>query len=214
MTTFTVEDKLPSEVVNTRRGLLSEWEAQNPVLDEAEFGFVTDTGKFKIGDGSTVWSRLPYFSEEVPVLDTGWRKFPEQEITVNLTGQSGVVYRISLLQRRIGNFLIPGLLWARDTVEWTATAGSPKTVLTTPDGFMVPSTSAWNVSVNNTSFGTLASAQGIISTIDNTIQLAVVIYGATAQAGVTPENDYTAFGLPTFVEESFPDILPGVAYTP
>ncbi|QDH70835.1 tail fiber domain-containing protein [Marilutibacter alkalisoli] len=43
-----------------RRGLAAEWTAQNGVLFEGEFGLELDTGKLKIGDGSTPWNSLPY----------------------------------------------------------------------------------------------------------------------------------------------------------
>lgn len=50
-----------------RRSTKSEWELINPVLKEGEMGIeVPDTGvgsglsKFKIGDGYTNWSDLPY----------------------------------------------------------------------------------------------------------------------------------------------------------
>tara|TARA_Y100000593_G_scaffold56466_1_gene105342 strand:- start:193 stop:939 length:747 start_codon:yes stop_codon:yes gene_type:complete len=49
---------------SARTGTASEWAADNPVLLESEVGFETDTnpGKAKIGDGTTAWNDLPYFS--------------------------------------------------------------------------------------------------------------------------------------------------------
>jgi hypothetical protein len=38
----------------------AQWVATNPVLLAREFGFETDTNKFKIGDGVTAWNSLPY----------------------------------------------------------------------------------------------------------------------------------------------------------
>ena len=38
----------------------SEWTANNPTLLTGEVGFESDTGKFKIGDGSTPWNSLQY----------------------------------------------------------------------------------------------------------------------------------------------------------
>ena len=35
----------------------------NPVLSAGEPGFELDTGKLKIGDGSTYWNDLPYLAE-------------------------------------------------------------------------------------------------------------------------------------------------------
>jgi len=45
-----------------RRGTASAWTAANTVLLAGEIGYETDTSKFKIGDGSTAWSGLTYFS--------------------------------------------------------------------------------------------------------------------------------------------------------
>ena len=46
--------------IQFRRGTESEWTAANPTLSSGEFGFETDTGLFKIGDGVNVWDALPY----------------------------------------------------------------------------------------------------------------------------------------------------------
>lgn len=43
-----------------RRGTAAEWTSSNPVLLAGEFGVETDTGHFKIGDGSSAWSALTY----------------------------------------------------------------------------------------------------------------------------------------------------------
>jgi hypothetical protein len=45
-----------------RKGLASEWQSANPILAGAEFGFETDTGKFKIGNGTSNWAALDYFT--------------------------------------------------------------------------------------------------------------------------------------------------------
>jgi archaellum component FlaC len=44
-----------------RRGTAAQWTAANPVLGAGEIGFETDTGKFKIGDGTNQWEGLAYF---------------------------------------------------------------------------------------------------------------------------------------------------------
>ena len=46
--------------IQLRRDDSATWSALNPVLLAAEFGVETDTGKFKIGDGSTPWGLLAY----------------------------------------------------------------------------------------------------------------------------------------------------------
>ena len=43
-----------------RRDTAANWNSANPVLLIAEWGFETDSGKIKIGDGSTAWQQLDY----------------------------------------------------------------------------------------------------------------------------------------------------------
>jgi hypothetical protein len=43
-----------------RRGAASTWTSTNPVLYAGEIGFETDTGRIKIGDGTTAWNSLGY----------------------------------------------------------------------------------------------------------------------------------------------------------
>lgn len=43
-----------------RRGTAAQWTSANPTLGAGEPGFETDTGKFKIGTGSTAWNSLSY----------------------------------------------------------------------------------------------------------------------------------------------------------
>ena len=42
-----------------RRDTAANWSSTNPVLLAGEWGYVTDTGKFKIGNGSTGFNQLP-----------------------------------------------------------------------------------------------------------------------------------------------------------
>lgn len=43
-----------------RKDTAAAWTSANPTLDAGEIGFETDTGKLKIGDGSTAWTSLSY----------------------------------------------------------------------------------------------------------------------------------------------------------
>ena len=43
-----------------RRDTASNWTLNNTVLLAGEFGYETDTKKFKIGDGTTAWQSLDY----------------------------------------------------------------------------------------------------------------------------------------------------------
>ena len=62
--------------VQLRRGTAAAWTSANPTLSAGEVGFESDTGKFKVGDGSTVWASLGYAAHrpggtDVPVADGG-----------------------------------------------------------------------------------------------------------------------------------------------
>lgn len=43
-----------------RRGTASQWTTASPTLLNGEIGYETDTGNFKIGDGTTGWTSLAY----------------------------------------------------------------------------------------------------------------------------------------------------------
>jgi hypothetical protein len=45
-----------------RRDTAANWTSNNPTLAAGEFGFETDTKKFKVGDGTTAWTSLTYAS--------------------------------------------------------------------------------------------------------------------------------------------------------
>ena len=46
--------------IQNRRDTAANWTSTNPVLGSGEIGVETNTGKFKIGDGSTAWTSLLY----------------------------------------------------------------------------------------------------------------------------------------------------------
>ena len=52
-----------------RRGTAAQWTSANPILAAGEIGFETDTGKFKLGNGSSTWSSLNYFVDGATLVD-------------------------------------------------------------------------------------------------------------------------------------------------
>lgn len=50
-----------SDRIQIRRDTSSNWSSVDPVLSQGEIGYETDTGKLKIGDGSTTYSGLGYY---------------------------------------------------------------------------------------------------------------------------------------------------------
>lgn len=64
--------------IQLRRDTAANWSAVNPVLHSGELGVETDTGYAKLGDGSTAWATLrywtpdPYFLALAGGAMTGW----------------------------------------------------------------------------------------------------------------------------------------------
>jgi hypothetical protein len=54
-------------LIQVRRDTAANWTSVNPTLAAGEMGFETDTGKFKIGTGSTAWTSLSYASSEATI---------------------------------------------------------------------------------------------------------------------------------------------------
>jgi hypothetical protein len=50
-----------------RRGTAASWTSTNPTLAAGEIGFESDTGKIKIGTGSTAWNALTYTASSTAV---------------------------------------------------------------------------------------------------------------------------------------------------
>ena len=88
-----------------RRDTAAGWVSANSVLLNGELGFETDTYKYKLGDGSTVWNSLAYASSpdkliegntEAEVVDTGsaghFKVTPEgtERIRIGPAGQIGI----------------------------------------------------------------------------------------------------------------------------
>jgi len=43
-----------------RTGTAAEWTSVNPILGRGDLGYETDTGRIKVGDGTTAWASLDY----------------------------------------------------------------------------------------------------------------------------------------------------------
>ena len=57
-------------LIQLRRGSASAWASENPTLEEGELGLETDTGKTKVGNGSTAWNSLTYNYVTYAQIDT------------------------------------------------------------------------------------------------------------------------------------------------
>lgn len=73
--------------IQIRRDTAANWTSANPILANGELGLETDTGKLKVGDGTTQWASLSYYT----LGTTGAAMY--SDATANFTGdlqKSGV----------------------------------------------------------------------------------------------------------------------------
>jgi len=55
--------------IQFKRATASSWSTNNPVLFAGEIGYETNTGKLKVGDGTTVWNSLSYLTADISGAD-------------------------------------------------------------------------------------------------------------------------------------------------
>jgi hypothetical protein len=103
--------------LQVRRGTASNWTSTNPTLYAGEIGFETDSGRIKIGDGTTSWTSLDYNA----VIPTGFLAGSGLSVSVAADG-STVTYSLSdptiqstditdfidAVNDRVGNLLTAG----------------------------------------------------------------------------------------------------------
>jgi hypothetical protein len=58
-------------LLQMRRGTAATWTSTNPTLGAGEWGYETDTGRAKVGDGVTVWTSLKYTKLRYDDIFTG-----------------------------------------------------------------------------------------------------------------------------------------------
>ena len=58
-------------VVQWRRDTAANWTAADSVLYDGEAGLEVDTGQFKLGDGSTAWTSLGYYTDSTALPKAG-----------------------------------------------------------------------------------------------------------------------------------------------
>lgn len=90
--------------IKNRRASESQWETLNPVLAAGEIGYEFNTNRFKIGDGVSSWSALPYYVDS-SILETG---------RLSVTSMNNSYERVMIPERRdlamlVGSSTMAGL---------------------------------------------------------------------------------------------------------
>jgi hypothetical protein len=106
--------------MQVRRGTASSWTSTNPTLAAGELGFETDTGKFKIGNGSSTWTSLLYAGGGQSSLTTY-----QYTATAGQTTFSGADANSNTLSYTVGaiQVYLNGALLA-NTTDYAATNGT------------------------------------------------------------------------------------------
>lgn len=74
-----------STQIQFRRGTAAAATSNNPTLAAGEVGLETDTGKIKVGDGTTAWNSLPYLLDGLEPTPLRGIKGSDQSITEQTT---------------------------------------------------------------------------------------------------------------------------------
>ena len=77
-------DQIYDKIV-IRNDTEANWTSANPVLLEGEVGITMDTNpkKFKVGNGTSTWSELPYHNPSVTISDIqGLQEILNNKVTV------------------------------------------------------------------------------------------------------------------------------------
>jgi len=86
--------------IQLRRDTAADWTSNNPTLAAGEFGWESDTNRFKIGDGATAWTSLDYASDGDTagitfVGDDSTGTLVSQNETFKIAGGTGITTAVS-----------------------------------------------------------------------------------------------------------------------
>jgi hypothetical protein len=151
--------------IQVRRGTASQWTSTNPTLAAGEWGFESDTGKVKIGNGSTAWNSLGYTGAgdiEGVTAGTGLSGGGSSG-TVTVSIDTSVTADLSTAQTLTNKTLTDpkiNLAFDAETASYTAVLANNGQVVTMD-----------NASANNFSIPTNASVAFPIGTQINVLQI-------------------------------------------
>jgi hypothetical protein len=105
--------------VQIRRALAATWTTDNPVLLAGQMGYETDTGRVKIGDGTTAWTSLAYRFESGG--GGGVSDGDKGDITVSSGGATWTIDNGAVTLAKQANMATASLVYRK-----TAGSGAPE----------------------------------------------------------------------------------------
>ena len=107
-------EKLINSKVQQRNDTAASWTLANPILLRGEIGIEYDTGKIKIGDGSSKWTALPYIGVGITQADVLNFTYPIGSIKMTVTAENPGE-KIGGVWERWGNGRVPIAVDENDT---------------------------------------------------------------------------------------------------
>jgi hypothetical protein len=152
--------------IQIRRGTASQWTSANPTLASGEQGFETDTGKVKIGNGSTAWNSLAYIGAGTVTSITAGTGLSGGTITTSgtIAIDTATTVDVSTAQTLTNKTLTDPKI----NLAFNADSGSGYTAVLTDNGKVVTMS---NGSGNTFSIPTNASVAFPIGTQINVLQI-------------------------------------------
>jgi hypothetical protein len=127
--------------IQVRRDTTANWTSSNPTLSQGEIGYELNTGKIKIGTGTTAWNSLDYLTIATSSV-TGTLTFPDA--TVQTTAWLGSLAYSSLT--------------GKPTLATVATSGSYNDLSNKPN---IAGTYSFNVAADDSSLKTINTNETI-----------------------------------------------------
>lgn len=120
--------------IQIRRDTSTNWTNNDPTLAQGELGYETDTGKTKIGDGTTIWSLLDYLTGDYLSLDNTTPFIPdnpyEPATKSYVDGLAGSVFWENISAATTANVDLTSELEEGDIIDgYTLTAGERVAVI-------------------------------------------------------------------------------------
>lgn len=100
-------------IIQQRRDTLANWNAVNPILTDAEIGFILDldeegkqkSSMYKIGDGKTSWNELPLFGFGGDV----YNDFNGDDLNTSIASRQAVLEKINEIVKNSKNEILNGI---------------------------------------------------------------------------------------------------------
>ena len=182
----------------------AEWVSKNPILQAGEFGIENDTQKFKIGDGVTKWSNLPYVSgadsDSGIVVDTALSGTSTNPV------QNKVIY--NALLNKVGTDIYSGfaLMGATSTIAWRQGSQPMGSInATNYTGTAAKATQDGAGNVITETYATKADVSGVVKSVNGTKpdtdgNVSITVSGGDG-VSLSAENTWT--GKQTFQKMKF-----------